>query len=142
MLADGFIANPILLHAYFGTIGVLEGRTPQEILSLTKEQFHQAWGLALVLWTPVQFLNFYFVPVHFQAAFVSAVNVGWKAALSVTLTLTLTQTTGAGAAAPPLCLTGGAAAPHRGIAVDHAVDLAGAVTSPAHAQGRCQRSRG
>ena len=27
----------------------------QEILTLTKEQFHQAWGLALVVWTPVQF---------------------------------------------------------------------------------------
>jgi len=78
VLADGFIANPILLHAYFATIGVLEGRSPQEILTLTKEQFHQAWGLALVVWTPVQFLNFYFLPVHFQAAFVSAVNVGWK----------------------------------------------------------------
>ena len=89
VLADGFIANPILLHTYFGTIGVLEGRTPQEILSLTKEQFHQAWGLALVLWTPVQFLNFYFVPVHFQAAFVSAVNVGWKAALSILYSFSL-----------------------------------------------------
>ena len=39
--SPGFIANPILLHAYFATIGVLEGRSPQEILALTKEQFHQ-----------------------------------------------------------------------------------------------------
>ena len=62
-------------------------------------------------------------------------------ALTQSLSLSLTLTTGAGAAAPPLCLTGGAAAPHQGLAVDHAVELAGAVTSPAHAQGRCNRSR-
>jgi len=52
VIADGVVANPLFLHAYFATIGLLEGHKPREILAHTKEQFHQAWGLALVIWTP------------------------------------------------------------------------------------------
>jgi hypothetical protein len=77
------VANPIFLHAYFATIGLLEGHRPREILDHTKAQFHQAWGLALLVWTPVQLINFSIMPVHFQAAFVSLVNVGWKMTLSL-----------------------------------------------------------
>lgn len=83
VMADGMVANPIFLHAYFATIGLLEGRRPREILDHTKAQFHRAWGLALVVWTPVQIINFSVLPVHFQAAFVSVVNVGWKMTLSL-----------------------------------------------------------
>ena len=78
VVADSLLFQAPFLTLYFMVMGALEGLSPQKIFAKTKESFHQAWALSLLVWTPVQFLNFYFLPVHFQAAFVSAVNVGWK----------------------------------------------------------------
>mmetsp|Transcript_27318 Transcript_27318/g.58845 ORF Transcript_27318/g.58845 Transcript_27318/m.58845 type:complete len:155 (-) Transcript_27318:131-595(-) len=72
-----------MLHAYFMTIGVLEGRSPRDIFENAQANFHRVWGLSFVVWTPLQMLNFHFVPLHFQALFVSVVNVGWKTTLSL-----------------------------------------------------------
>ena len=83
VMADGLLANPVMLNCYFFTNGLLEMRSPAETLQLAKEQFHYSWGLGLLVWTPVQIINFHFLPVHFQAAFVSIVNVGWKTTLSL-----------------------------------------------------------
>ena len=38
---------------------------------------------AVQVWTPVQAVNLYFVPLPFQPAVVAAVNVGWKTTLSI-----------------------------------------------------------
>jgi len=83
VVADALLASPCMLHAYFMSIGVLEGRSCRDIFETAQVNFHRAWGLSLVVWTPVQMLNFHFVPIHFQALFVSAVNVGWKMTLSL-----------------------------------------------------------
>ena len=32
---------------------------------------------------PVQIINFYYVPLHFQTAFVSLFNAGWRSTLSI-----------------------------------------------------------
>ena len=47
------------------------------------QAFHRAWALSLLVWTPVQLLNLSLVPPPLQPAVVSAVNVGWKATLSL-----------------------------------------------------------
>jgi len=83
VLADGLLGNPMILHAYFATIGVLEGRPVPAIISNTKERFHNAWGLAVIVWTPIQCVNFGLVPLHLQAAFVAVANVGWSTTLSL-----------------------------------------------------------
>ena len=83
VLADGLLGNPMILHAYFASIGVLEGRPPRDIVSNTKEKFHNTWGLAVVVWTPLQCVNFGLVPLHLQAAFVAVANVGWSTTLSL-----------------------------------------------------------
>ena len=83
MAADGLFFQAPFLNLYFATMGLLEGRPPQEILEKTKAAFHRAWGLSLLVWTPVQLLNLSLVPPTFQPAVVSAVNIGWKATLSL-----------------------------------------------------------
>ena len=50
---------------------------------LTEEKFHNTWGLAVVVWTPLQCVNFGLVPLHLQAAFVAVANVGWSTTLSL-----------------------------------------------------------
>ena len=72
-----------LLNLYFATMGALEGLSPSEIYARAKEKFHRAWALSIVVWSPVQFLNFCYVPPPLQPALVAAVNVGWQATLSI-----------------------------------------------------------
>ena len=42
-----------------------------------------AWALSFMVWTPVQAINLYFVPWHFQPVIVAGVNVGWATLLSL-----------------------------------------------------------
>ena len=115
VVADGVLGNPMILHAYFASLGVLEGRPPREILESTREKFHNAWGLSLLVWTPVQCANFGIVPLHLQAAVVAVVNVGWSTTLSL---LNRGQGRGAssvaatsGSGGPPVGLDGSRDAP-------------------------------
>ena len=81
--ADGLFFQAPFLNLYFATMGLLEGLAPSEIYKKTKDSFHRAWGLSLIVWTPIQVLNLSLVPTSLQPAVVSAVNVGWKATLSL-----------------------------------------------------------
>ena len=81
--ADGLFFQAPFLNLYFATMGLLEGLWPSEIFEKTKAAFHRAWALSLLVWTPVQLLNLSLVPPPLQPAVVSAVNVGWKATLSL-----------------------------------------------------------
>ena len=71
------------LNLYFAVISFLEGLSPSEILEKTRASFHRAWALSFMVWTPVQAVNLYFVPVPFQPVIVAAVNVGWTTTLSI-----------------------------------------------------------
>ena len=81
--ADGLFFQAPFLNLYFVVMGLLEGRSAQQILDKAKAAFHKAWALSLLVWTPVQLVNFTFIPAPFQPAVVAAVNVGWKTTLSL-----------------------------------------------------------
>lgn len=83
VVADNLLFQAPFLNLYFLTMGALEGLRPDLILQKTKDSFHQAWALSILVWTPVQFINLGFVPIAYQALVVSAVNVGWKTPLSL-----------------------------------------------------------
>ena len=74
---------PAQLTLYFGVMGLLEGLSFEKTFEKTKESFHQAWALSLLVWTPVQLLNLHFVPLALQPTVVATVNVGWQTTLSV-----------------------------------------------------------
>jgi hypothetical protein len=63
--------------------GALEGLSPSAIAEKTRASFHRVWALSFMVWTPIQAVNLYFVPVPFQPVVVSAVNVGWRTILSL-----------------------------------------------------------
>ena len=52
--ADGLLFQAPFLNLYFLTMGLLEGRPLREIFEKAKAAFHRAWGLSLLVWTPVQ----------------------------------------------------------------------------------------
>ena len=83
MLADTLFFQAPFLTLYFGVMGLLEGLSFEKTFEKTKESFHQAWALSLLVWTPVQCVNLFYVPAAWQPFVVSAVNVGWKSTLSL-----------------------------------------------------------
>ena len=83
VVADSLLFQAPFLTLYFGVMGALEGLSPRRIYEKTKESFHQAWALSLLVWTPVQCVNLFYVPAAWQPFVVSAVNVGWKSTLSL-----------------------------------------------------------
>ena len=83
VVADNLLFQAPFLNLYFLMMGALEGLHPADILAKTKESFHQAWALSILVWVPVQVVNLGLVPIAYQAVVVSFVNVGWKTALSL-----------------------------------------------------------
>ena len=83
VVADNLLFQAPFLNLYFLMMGALEGLHPVDILAKTKESFHQAWALSILVWVPVQVVNLGLVPIAYQAVVVSLVNVGWKTALSL-----------------------------------------------------------
>lgn len=83
VVADNLLFQAPFLNLYFVMMGALEGLHPVHILAKTKESFHQAWALSILVWVPVQVVNLGLVPIAYQAVLVSLVNVGWKTALSL-----------------------------------------------------------
>uniref|UniRef100_A0A7S3EQN8 Peroxisomal membrane protein MPV17 n=1 Tax=Haptolina ericina TaxID=156174 RepID=A0A7S3EQN8_9EUKA len=80
--ADGLLFQAPFLNLYFATMGALEGLSPSAIFDKCIEKFHRAWALSIVVWTPVQLINLWYVPHSLQPVFVAAVNVGWKTVLA------------------------------------------------------------
>jgi len=83
VLADSLLFQAPLLNLYFASMGVLEGLSLEQIYRKTTDSFTRAWGLGLLVWTPVQLVNLHLVPIMLQPSVVAAVNVGWKTTLSV-----------------------------------------------------------
>ena len=83
VVLDTMLFQAPFLNLYFAVMGALEGLSPYEIIEKTKASFHRAWALSFLVWAPVQSVNLYFVPVHFQPLVVAGVNVGWKTTLSL-----------------------------------------------------------
>ena len=83
VVLDTMLFQAPFLNLYFAVMGALEGLSPMEIVEKTKASFHRAWALSFLVWAPVQSVNLYFVPVHFQPLVVAGVNVGWKTTLSL-----------------------------------------------------------
>ena len=83
VVLDTMMFQAPFLNLYFAVMGALEGLPLSEIYDKTKASFHRAWALSFLVWAPVQSVNLYFVPMHFQPVVVAGVNVGWKTTLSL-----------------------------------------------------------
>lgn len=83
VLCDTMLFQAPFLNLYFAVMGALEGLSVIEIYEKTKASFHRAWALSFLVWAPVQSINLYFVPMHFQPLVVAGVNVGWTTTLSL-----------------------------------------------------------
>jgi len=81
-LLDCCVHSPILyLPAFYVWTGAFQGRTPSQSIETYKKQFKDVMTSLIVIWIPVQTLNFSIVPRPFRVVFVNAANLVWNAVL-------------------------------------------------------------
>ena len=83
VLFDNLFFQAPFITCYFVVTGLMEGLSPAAVFEKTQRNFHAAWAYGVLLWGPVQTLNFWIVPVPYQALVVNVVNAGWKTFLSI-----------------------------------------------------------
>ena len=79
---DTFVFDPLYLTMFFATTSVMENRPVGEIGKKLREDLLATWIVDIAVWTPIQTMNFRWVPVLYQALVVQSCNIGWNAYLS------------------------------------------------------------
>lgn len=79
---DTFLFDPLYLALFFSATGLMEGRRVREIGAKLREDLATTWLVDMAVWTPIQTINFRYVPVLYQALVVQSCNIGWNAYLS------------------------------------------------------------
>ncbi|KAI9332649.1 hypothetical protein BDR26DRAFT_869083 [Obelidium mucronatum] len=80
--ADNFIFEPPYLSLFFLSTHTMSGTSLKDAWLHLKADFGVTYVTDILIWTPIQLINFRFIPVHFQPQFVNAFNIGWNAFLS------------------------------------------------------------
>lgn len=79
---DTFVFDPLYLSLFFAVTGALEGHSPSQIGNKLCDELLRTWLVDISVWTPIQTINFRYVPVLYQALVVQSCNIGWNAYLS------------------------------------------------------------
>lgn len=79
---DTIIFDPLYLSLFFTATSVMEGRRLAEVGEKLRMDLGKTWLVDIAVWTPIQTVNFRFVPVLYQALVVQSCNIGWNAYLS------------------------------------------------------------
>mmetsp|Transcript_42581 Transcript_42581/g.107448 ORF Transcript_42581/g.107448 Transcript_42581/m.107448 type:complete len:235 (-) Transcript_42581:176-880(-) len=80
---DQCVFEPPHMASFFIATSLIEGHSFEWIKEKMKEEYISTYLMDCRLWPVVQALNFYFVPLHWQALVVHSVSIGWNAYLSM-----------------------------------------------------------
>ncbi|KAH6574361.1 hypothetical protein BASA50_001697 [Batrachochytrium salamandrivorans] len=80
---DQLVFAPSFLAVFFAATGLMEGRSFSEVGTKLSAGYPDALVSNYKLWPAVQMINFYLVPLHYQALFVNVIALGWNTYLSV-----------------------------------------------------------
>lgn len=81
LLLDQFLFAPVFIGVFLSSLVALEGR-PAEVIPKLKQEWFSSVQANWLLWIPVQFLNFRFVPQQFQVLASNFVSLIWNVILS------------------------------------------------------------
>lgn len=79
---DQFLFEPFNLTIYYFSTNLLEGKSVKESFAALRRDFVHAFCADTLMWPPMQFLNFKYIPVHFQALYVNQLSLVWAGFLS------------------------------------------------------------
>ncbi len=80
--ADQFLFEPCNLAIYFMATKKMEGKSVQECVTETKEEIPTAFLTDTLLWPAIQYVNFKYIPLPFQAVYVNTFSLAWAVVLS------------------------------------------------------------
>eukprot|EP00117_Sycon_ciliatum_P004668 scpid79266/ scgid8935/ Protein Mpv17 len=82
MVLDQALFAPTFLAGFFGILGVLEGKSWQEIHGRYMNDYIPALKTNYMIWPGVQMLNFYIIPFQHRVTFVNVIALGWNSYLA------------------------------------------------------------
>ena len=82
LFVDMFVFDPIYLAFFFTATNTLERKSWDHIKHKLKEELATTYLIDVLVWLPIQFLNFRYIPTSYQALVVQTCNIGWNAFLS------------------------------------------------------------
>ena len=80
--ADMIIFDPPYLSLFFSFSTLMAGGDLKDLNSKISQEFKHTYIADVAVWTPIQLINFRYLPVLYQPILVNSVNVGWNAYLS------------------------------------------------------------
>lgn len=81
LFLDQVVFSPFFLQLFMGTVLLLEGR-PEQLLDKLKRDLFPTLMMNYVVWVPVMFLNFKYVPPQFNVLFSNFFGFLWNIYLS------------------------------------------------------------
>ncbi|RKP04191.1 hypothetical protein CXG81DRAFT_3577, partial [Caulochytrium protostelioides] len=82
VVADCILFDPPFLAFFFTSTNLMRGASLNEALAHLKDEFTTTYLIDLAIWTPIQIINFRWVPILVQPLVVNSFNVGWNTYLS------------------------------------------------------------
>lgn len=82
-LVDQLFFAPLFIGTLIGSIGLLQGGKPKDVIKKLEREFPEIMVANFKLWPAVQLLNFYFVPLNYQVVLVQIIAVFWNTYISL-----------------------------------------------------------
>ncbi|KAM7454411.1 hypothetical protein BLSTO_04830 [Blastocystis sp. subtype 1] len=90
LVVDQLLWTPFANTLFFFSISVMENphKQPEEGIQSVKKNLWKTQKYNMMLWIPVQFVNFIFVPPQYQLLLINVVNLFWTCYLNITASST------------------------------------------------------
>ncbi|XP_038067881.1 mpv17-like protein 2 isoform X2 [Patiria miniata] len=82
ILLDELIASPVMTSTFFVGMGLLEGKTLAESVDVLKKKFLTVYMVDILVWPPIQAINFFLVPPQLRVIYVNVFILLWDVFLS------------------------------------------------------------
>jgi len=77
LLVDQILFSPFLIVVFFGTVGLLENSSKEEVIEEIKSKAWRLYAAEWVIWPPAQIINFYMLPTRFRVLYDNTISLGY-----------------------------------------------------------------
>lgn len=77
LLVDQILFSPFLIVVFFGTVGILEHSSKEEVIQEIKSKAWRLYAAEWVIWPPAQIINFYMLPTRFRVLYDNTISLGY-----------------------------------------------------------------
>lgn len=77
LLVDQIFFSPLLIAVFFGTVGILENSSREEVVEEIKSKAWRLYAAEWVVWPPAQIINFYLLPTRFRVLYDNTISLGY-----------------------------------------------------------------